>query len=65
MKQTTSKTVFFVTYRNKETQGMWRKSRQYNTMGDLMKAMQPYLEQHPRTTVQFQTDTITQFEGQA
>lgn len=65
MKQTTSKTVFFVTYRNKETQGMWRKSRQYNTVGDLMNAMQPYLEQHPRTTVQFQTDTITQFEGQA
>ena len=45
---------YFCTYKNASTNGAWIKSREYDTIGKLLAAMQPYLEQHPKTTVQYQ-----------
>lgn len=55
MATTTSVTVYFCTYRNKETAGAWRQSKEYGTMSELLAAMLPYLEKHPFTTVSYQT----------
>lgn len=52
MNQTT--TVYFCTYSNKKTNGMWCKSREYNTLEALLSAMKDYLEKNPGTTVTFQ-----------
>ena len=40
-------TVHFCTYRNKETQGQWHKSREYPTMEYMLRAMLKYLEKYP------------------
>ena len=45
---------YFCTYKNASTNGAWIKSREYNTIADLLNAMRPYLEQHTTTTVQYQ-----------
>lgn len=45
---------YFCTYKNASTNGAWIKSREYDTIADLLNAMLPYLEQHPTTTVQYQ-----------
>jgi hypothetical protein len=45
---------YICTYKNGETKGQWIKSREYETVGELLNAMQPYLEKHPRTLVQYQ-----------
>lgn len=45
---------YFCTYKNGATYGNWAKSREYTTVGELLTAMQPYLEKHPMTTVQYQ-----------
>ena len=49
------KQKYFCTYKNASTNGAWIKSREYDTVAALLNAMQPYLEQHPRTLVQYQT----------
>lgn len=46
---------YFCTYKNSETKGQWTKSREYETVEALFNAMMPYIEKHPRTTVQYQT----------
>lgn len=48
---------YFCTYKNKETNG-WQKSRSYTSIDILMDKMKPYMENHPNTTVQFQTRTV-------
>lgn len=45
---------YFCTYKNASTNGAWIKSREYKTVSELLTAMQPYIEQHPTTTMQFQ-----------
>ena len=45
---------YFCTYKNGATNGQWVKSREYETVKQLFDAMQPYIEQHPTTTVQYQ-----------
>lgn len=45
---------YFCTYKNSATHSQWVKSREYETIGALLTAMQPYLEQHSTTTVQYQ-----------
>lgn len=45
---------YFCTYKNASTKGAWIKSREYNSVAELFAAMQPYIEQHPMTTVQYQ-----------
>lgn len=52
---TETKTEFFCTYKNAETKGAWRKSREYPTIDALMGAMLPYLRKYPNTQVTFQT----------
>ena len=54
MTQTTTK--YFCTYKNAETNGEWRKSHKYPSIDALMNAMLPYLREHPRTLVQYQTE---------
>lgn len=57
MAQTT--TVHFCTYMNRaDTKGDWRKSREYNSVADLLKAMTPYLTKFPNTTVTYQTRNV-------
>lgn len=58
MSKSTSTTVHFCTYRNRETQGAWRQSKEYKSMRDLLNAMLPYLEKHPFTTVSYQTRVV-------
>jgi hypothetical protein len=45
---------YFCTYKNASTNGAWIKSREYDTVAALFAAMQPYIEKHPMTTVQYQ-----------
>ena len=45
---------YFCTYKNASTNGAWIKSREYNSVAALFAAMQPYIEKHPMTTVQYQ-----------
>lgn len=52
-----AKTVYFCSYKNKQTNGAWRKSREYSSVEDLLKAMTAYLTENPRTTVQYNTST--------
>lgn len=46
---------YFCTYKNGATNAQWVKSREYNSVAELFTAMRPYVEQHPTTTVQYQT----------
>jgi len=46
---------YFCTYKNSETKGQWIKSHEYETVKSLFDAMMPYIENHPITTVQYQT----------
>lgn len=45
---------YFCTYKNSETKSQWIKSREYETVDELLDAMKPYIKQHPMTTVQYQ-----------
>jgi len=59
---TTTTNVFYCTYRNRDTNGQWRRSREYKSVADLMAAMTQYLTKFPSTTVTFQFRTI--YQGQ-
>lgn len=63
MEKATSKVVVFCTYKNKNTNGQWRKSREYENMTLLLAAMAQYLTGHPHTQVQYQTRVVYVFEG--
>ena len=52
---TTQTTKFFCTYKNAETKG-WVSSQKYPSIEALVKAMTPYLTEHPHTQVTFQTE---------
>lgn len=54
MTQTTTK--FFCTYKNAETGKKFVSSRKYPSIEALVKAMTPYLTEHPHTLVQYQTE---------
>lgn len=54
MTQTTTK--FFCTYKSAETKGQWVSSKKYPSIEKLLQAMTPYLTEHPRTLVQYQTE---------
>ena len=53
----TAVTAYFCTYKNAETKGMWRKSREYQSVNELLNAMSSYLTENPRTLVQYQSKT--------
>lgn len=57
-KKPQSKTYFFCTYKNAETKGAIKKSREYESMQALLTAMTQYLSQHPWTTVWYQSRTV-------
>lgn len=63
MEKATSKVVVFCTYKNKNTGGKIRKSREYNSMTELLAAMASYLDANPWTTVWYQTRVVYVFEG--
>lgn len=56
-------TAHFCTYCNRaDTKGEWRKSREYPSVGELLKAMLGYLTKYPNTQVTFQTRNIYTLE---
>ena len=59
MAQAKQEIVFFCTYKNAETGQVWRKSREYKSIEELIAKMTPYLAKNPRTTVTYQTRTYS------
>ena len=52
------RTVYYCTYKNRETNNEWRKSRSYPSTKALQEAMENYLEKNPITCVQYLTRTV-------
>lgn len=54
---TETKTKFFCTYKSAETKGKWVSSKKYPSIDALLRAMTPYLTEHPHTQVTYQTES--------